>query len=175
MSDIQDTYCHTCAFTGHRPERLAAPEDQVIFWLEQRIDEAIAEGYTDFISGMQRGVDIWAAEAILKRREENPGLVLITASAFRGMERDWDENWKRRYEHIIDAADEVHYIGDRPGRKAFSERNKWMVDHAYRVIAVYTGAPGGTLHTIEYATKLGREVVAFNHQQEANEGNSTTA
>lgn len=41
----------TCCFTGHRPERLDLPEDKVIKWLEEQIDRAIADGYTDFISG----------------------------------------------------------------------------------------------------------------------------
>ncbi len=38
----------------------------------------------------------------------------------------------------------------------------WMVDHSSKVIGVYTGAPGGTKETIEYAKKNGREVVVIN-------------
>ncbi len=34
-----------------------------------------------------------------------------------------------------------------------------MVDNSKRLIGVYTGAPGGTKETIEYAKKNGREVV----------------
>lgn len=37
-----------------------------------------------------------------------------------------------------------------------------MVDHSSKVIGVFTGAPGGTKETIEYAKKNGREVVAIN-------------
>ena len=49
---------HTCTFTGHRPERLELPEKQVIEWLYEQIKQAADEGYTDFITGMQRGVDL---------------------------------------------------------------------------------------------------------------------
>jgi hypothetical protein len=59
-----------CAFTGHRPERLALPERQVIQWLEEQIWQAVNDGYTGFITGMQRGVDLWAAEAVLKLKAE---------------------------------------------------------------------------------------------------------
>ena len=49
-------------------------------------------------------------------------------------------------------------IGKSPSRRAFLKRNEWMVDHASRLIAVYTGARGGTLRTIEYAEKNELEI-----------------
>ena len=61
---------HACSFTGHRPERLEMSEDKVIAWLEEQIRKAVSDGYTDFITGMQRGVDIWAGEIVLKLRKE---------------------------------------------------------------------------------------------------------
>lgn len=61
---------HACSFTGHRPERLNQySEEEVVNWLDQQIDAAIENGYTDFISSMQRGVDIWAAEIVLKKKK----------------------------------------------------------------------------------------------------------
>ena len=36
---------------------------------------------------------------------------------------------------------------------AFQIRNRWMVDHAVRLIAVYNGTPGGTRNTLAYAQK----------------------
>lgn len=61
---------HACAFTGHRPERLEAPEDEVKKWLEVKIRKAVEDGYTDFITGMQRGVDLWAAEILMKLKRK---------------------------------------------------------------------------------------------------------
>lgn len=152
---------HSCAFTGHRPERLALPEEDVIFWLNVQIRQAVNDGYTEFITGMQRGVDIWAAEAVLKLSEEDKNIRLIAACAFRGMEDQWDATWRRRYGDILRAADGIHYIGDRPGMQAFFARNHWMVDHASRLIAVYTGAPGGTKETIEYAESKQLQIVSM--------------
>ena len=80
---------HVCTFTGHRPERLEFPEAEVIRWLNEQIFHAVNDGYTDFITGMQRGVDIWAAEVVLKLRKECKPLRLIAACAFRGMENLW--------------------------------------------------------------------------------------
>lgn len=41
---------------------------------------------------------------------------------------------------------------------SYQIRNKWMVDHSARVIAIYNGASGGTAKTIAYAEKNGVDV-----------------
>lgn len=48
---------HRCCFTGHRPEKLTAPEHIVIAALEKEIRQAVADGLNVFISGMAPGVD----------------------------------------------------------------------------------------------------------------------
>ena len=150
---------HACAFTGHRPEKLEASEEYVKEWLEKQIRQAVSDGYTDFISGMQRGVDLWAAEILLKLRNEGVNLRIIAACAFEGMEQRFDDDCKRLYHEILSVADEVNVILDRPTKYAFIKRDEWMVDHANRLIAVFTGAPGGTKTTVEYAKKKGIEIV----------------
>ncbi len=154
-------YSKACCFTGHRPERLDLSEEKVIKWLEEQIDGAIADGYTDFISGTQRGVDIWAAEIVLKKKAEGKNIRLICAAPWDGVESRWEQSWKNRYFQMMKNADEVHYICNFPGRKAFFERNHWMVDRSSMLIAAYTGAPGGTKETIDYAEKKGLEVRAI--------------
>ncbi|HAZ91328.1 MAG TPA: DUF1273 domain-containing protein [Eubacterium sp.] len=148
-----------CTFTGHRPERLALPEEQVIAFIKEQVKKAIEDGYTCFISGMQRGVDIWAAEAVFEERKNGHDLKLVAACSFEGMERSWDLEWIKRYNRILREADGVYFIGDYPSRAAHFMRDEWLVDHASRLIAVYTGAPGGTKHTMEYGVKKGLEVI----------------
>ena len=66
--------------------------------------------------------------------------------------------YKLSYFQMMKNADEVHYISNTPGRKAFFERNHWMVDRSSMLIAAFTGAPGGTKETMEYAKSKGHEV-----------------
>lgn len=152
---------HAVSFTGHRPERLDMPEDKVISWLDDQIRKAVDDGYTDFITGMQRGVDIWAAELVMKLREErkDANIHLFAAVAFRGMENQWERDWQKRYHAVLKASDDITYVGERPGRTAFFKRNEWMVDRSSRIIGVYTGAPGGTKETILYAKNHEKEVI----------------
>lgn len=149
---------HRCCFTGHRPEKLTQPEDVIVAGLENEILNAIADGFTTFISGMARGVDIWAAEIILRIRSEGHPIRLICASPFEGFERSWSPDWQKRYKVVLKEADLVKYICPEYSRACFQIRNEWMVDHSARVIAVYNGERGGTKNTIDYAKKCGLEI-----------------
>lgn len=130
------------------------PETEVIAWLESDIRKAIDDGFVTFISGMARGVDIWAAEIVLRLRDEGMPIHLISASPFEGFERSWDEDWKRRYNAVMRQADIVKFVCPGYSRVCFQIRNEWMVDRSVRLIAVYNGTVGGTRNTIEYANRL---------------------
>ena len=69
MATEAEMRSHLCCFTGHRPEKIGIPDETVIALLDKAISEAIQSGYRTFISGMARGVDIWAAEIVLKYRD----------------------------------------------------------------------------------------------------------
>ena len=144
---------HRCCFTGHRPENLDKPEDDVIEGLKKEIRTAIADGFQTFISGMARGVDLWAAEIVLALRDEGAAIRLICASPYQGFEARWSQNWQERYRRVLERADLVRFICPEYSRECFQMRNEWMVDHSARIIAVYNGGPGGTRNTVEYARK----------------------
>lgn len=153
-------YC--CCFTGHRPEKLNISEAEVIAWLEMEIHKAIDEGFVTFISGMARGVDIWAAEIILKLKEEGKNINLVCAVPFEGFEKNWSEQWKNRYRNIMRKADMVKFICKNYNKSCFQIRNIWMVNNSALVIAVFNGEFGGTKNTINYAIKNGVKVVCNN-------------
>ncbi len=78
-----------CCFTGHRPEKLGCSEEEAVAALRTGIQNAYADGYRTFISGMARGVDIWAAELVLKEREAHQDIHLICALPHPGFETRW--------------------------------------------------------------------------------------
>ncbi len=145
---------HSCCFTGHRPEKLGRSERDISSDIDREIRDAITDGYTTYITGMSRGVDIWAAEIVLQLRSEGYHLKLICAIPHPGFEKRWSQAWQQRYRNICSQADLVRVIsnGYHPG--VYQRRNRWMVDHSARVIAVYTGQPGGTKNTIDYAVRM---------------------
>ena len=144
---------HRACFTGHRPEKLTRNEKAIKIDLEKEIRQAVADGLNVFITGMARGVDIWAAQIVLQLRGEGHGVRLICACPYDGFESGWSQEWQWQYKEILSAADFVKYICEGYSRSCFQIRNEWMVNHSARVIAVFNGEKSGTKNTIDYAIR----------------------
>ena len=157
----QEKRLHRCCFTGHRPEKLTWSEEEVIAWLEKEIRQAIADGFITFLSGMARGVDIWAAEIVLRLKDEGHPIHLICCIPYDNFESRWPASWWMRYEDILQRADYVYFTGHEYFRGCEQVRNKFMVDRSSCVLAVYNRTPGGTKNTIEYAKTKKVEVRCF--------------
>ena len=142
---------HRCAFTGHRPERLYGYEAVVIAGLRKEILEAIENGYTTFITGCSRGVDLWAADIVLELRRTNKSLRLICAVPFEGFESKWPIDWIKHYKMVRKQADWVKVVSRSYSADVYQKRNEWMVRHSSRLIAVFDGLPSGTKNTVDYA------------------------
>ena len=162
MSTEQEKRLHRCCFSGHRPEKLNEPEAEIKQWLSEQIDSAIAAGYTTFISGCAMGVDIWAAQIVFQKKQQNPSLRLIAATPWPGFSNKWSIDWQAQYSDLLKNADLIIPVSNHYHKSVFQQRNEWMVDHSNRVIAYFNGAPGGTKNTIDYAASKGIEVVTNN-------------
>ena len=161
MPNEQELRKHRCCFTGHRPEKLHKPEAKIKEDLEAAILQAVDNGFVTFIYGMARGVDIWAAEIVLRLRESNPAIHLVAASPYRGFESRWSADWQDRYYSILQQANLVRFICPGYSHDCFQRRNEWMVDRSSRVIAVFNGESGGTRNTIEYAERNNTEITVL--------------
>ena len=142
-----------CCFTGHRPEKLGMSEARAKVLLKSAIQQAISDGYVTFISGMDRWIDLWAAEIVIEEREKNSNIHLACASPFSGFERSWSEHEQNVYRSIIEQADFVKFVSKHYHKACFQVRNEWIVDRVSRVIAAYNGTKGGTKNIIEYANR----------------------
>lgn len=155
----QDQRKYSVCFTGHRPEKLTVSEQVVKESLFSEIQNSIAQGMYIFISGMARGIDLWAADMILKEKQKNPQIQLICAIPYVDFEKKWSASWQHLYNTIINQADTVEYICQKFSYSSFQLRNEWMVNHVSKVIAVWNGEKSGTKNTVLYAEKCGIPVI----------------
>lgn len=148
-----------CAFTGHRPEKLGIPQEKVRKLLRCAIEQAYADGFNVFVSGMARGVDLWAADIVLSLREKYPDIKLMCAVPFPGQELRWAAKQKNEYQRILASADHSIVICPEYYEGCYQTRNEWMIDHSSRLVAVWNGKPSGTGNAVRYARKRAVETI----------------
>ena len=157
------TKAQICCFTGHRPDKLPWGEREsdprclrVKQELYQALERAYALGYRHFISGMARGGDLYFAEAVLELREKYPDVLLECARPCESQSSRWPREERRRYDAILDRCNYETMVQHTYDRGCMMRRNRYMVDHASRIIALYDGVPkGGTAQTLAYALRKG--------------------
>lgn len=158
-----------CAFTGHRPRKFPwgyNEADGRCVTLKETLAKEIAKlvdaGYTDFFSGMAEGSDAWAAMAVLALKKENPALKLHCILPCERQADGWSASARERYFSILEQADKVVYVSREYREGCMLERNRYLVDHAACLLAVYNGEwRGGTAMTVRYARKLGKEIIVL--------------
>lgn len=146
----------TCCVTGHRdiPAEEMAPVKEA---LRREIKKAVNDGFTVFLSGFADGVDQYFAEIILELQNKNPDLKLIAVLPYQKRKDSLCQ--KEHTNTLLDACAEVIIIQEEYRPNVYSKRNRYMVEHADRVIAVYDGREkGGTVKTIRYAHQFRKEL-----------------
>lgn len=160
----------TCAFTGHRPQNLPwqfNENDKNCLKLKQILNQQISQlaknGFTDFLSGMALGSDTWAAEAVLNLRKKNPALKLHCILPCKTQAEKWPVSEQERYQKILAQADSIFFTSRNYHPNCMLERNRFMVEKAHLLLAVYNGQPhSGTAAAVRHAQKLGCDIIIIN-------------
>ncbi|MCD8382031.1 MAG: DUF1273 domain-containing protein [Clostridiales bacterium] len=158
----------SCCFTGHRTNRLpwlGNPSDfrtlSLTDALWKRIQSSYEDGYTHFLSGMALGTDLLCAELVLRLRADTGGAVeLIPVIPYPGQAERWKQEDRCRYREILQMCREnLVVVSPCYSKTCYFLRNRYLVDHAAKIIGVYDGSPsGGTHQTLEYARQKGLEM-----------------
>ena len=158
----------TCSFTGHRPKKLVGFGSEAYIGtlcelLKKEIVLNIHGGVDTFMSGMALGIDMLAAKCVLelKERTEFKEIKLVAVIPCNGQERLWNERDKLEYQKILSECDEKTVLSDKYTSSCMHIRNRYLVDHADCMIAVWDGSPGGTGNTVALAAKKGVPVTVI--------------
>ena len=148
----------SCCFTGHRPGKLPWRYDEAdprCLSLKRRIadalDAAYEEGYRHFLCGMALGCDLYFCEAVLELKAVHPDVTVEAALPCPTQADAWPPDQQARYRRLVDACDFETLVSSRYTPSCMQRRDRYMVDHASLLIAVFDGTPGGTRYTMQYA------------------------
>lgn len=147
----------TCCFTGHR-DFPAAYADTIRSNLYAQVTQTIGNGYTNFLCGFARGADLLFAEAVLLCKEEFSGITLGAVLPYEQRRHAADPFFAK----LLAACDTVIAHSPAYTPHSFLQRDRMMVDRSRLIIALYDGrSTGGTLYTLRYAQRLGRETLVL--------------
>ena len=146
-----------CCVTGHRD----LPQNQINYVkaaLMREIEKAVADGFTCFMSGFVEGVDQYFVEMVMGKQKDDPSLELIAVIPYQ--KRLDSLRAKGRTYEMLEACHDVVVIREEYQPSVYSHRNRYMVEHSNRVIAVYDGREKGrTVRTIRFAHQMKKELV----------------
>lgn len=158
-----------CCFTGHRPEKLPWKYNEndarctaLKSALKEAIEKEIESGAKLFFTGMALGTDIWAAESVLEIKKTHCSIKLVAVVPYANQSERWSDEWKERYRAVLKSADHTVLLQQDFSKGCLHARNRYMVEHSARLIAVYNGEPGGTSYTVDYARRAGLKLTIIN-------------
>lgn len=125
---------------------------------ENLLTEIIDGGADTFLCGMARGFDLFAAEAVLKLKDEGKDLKLIACVPCPGQEKYFGKEEKDKYYEISSRCDEVKVLSDRYFKGCMQMRDRYMVDNSSTLIAYCRKDVGGTAFTVNYAVKKNKKI-----------------
>ncbi len=130
----------------------------LVFWRQ-----LAKNGFTDFLSGMALGSDTWAAEAVLNLRKKKPALKLHCILPCKTQAEKWPVSEQERYQKILAQADSIFFTSRNYHPNCMLERNRFMVEKARLLLAVYNGQPhSGTAAAVRHAQRLGCDIIIIN-------------
>ena len=162
----------SCAISGHRPTRFKFGYKETHTGckrlkrvMREQFDLLYQQGVREFYVGGALGVDMWAAEILLRMKEQSAysDLLLHMVLPFAGHDENWDERSRERLRFIMRHCADTVIIGI-PGQlplACYKLRNQYLVDHADCLLAVYDSdrsIRSGTGQTIRMAQKKGIDV-----------------
>lgn len=181
-TDISTTVC----ITGHREKNIPDYKNEplnrnltlaaVKLMLNRYIDMAVSCGYTNFISGLAIGADLWAAEYIIQKRSLNKNIRLIGAMPYLRHAERYPSYYRKLLRYVETEADLLVTVNDNPdiiygqpaegknlSKTLYRDRNYFMVDHSAAVIAFLNEGEyrSGTAQTVNYANKKERIIGKF--------------
>ena len=161
----------SCAFTGHRPMRFSFKYDEthpacikLKKVLAEQIDFLYRQGITDFYTGCALGIDLWAGEAVLALAELHPEIKLHCIVPFAAQDQKWTSEQQARYHALLDRSNDVVLTQEKYSEDCYYIRNRYLVDHADVVLAVYdmqANKRSGTGYTVHYAQAQNKPIIAI--------------
>lgn len=137
---------HSCAIIGHRPTRFKFKYKEncqscirLKMQLQKELIHLYERGVCRFLVDGGVGVGQWAGEILLRLKEQAGyrDIALVIVSPYPSHDANWDERSKARLAFLIQHSSGYIITGTHAGRESYVRRNKYLVDHADCLLAIF--------------------------------------
>lgn len=143
------------AVTGHQPHLLGGygmeAQEALTSWACGWIR---LHRPTKVITGMAPGWDLAMARAASRC-----GTRFIAALAFPEQGQDWPDPAREELDTLLGAAEYVHVQSNDKHKGCWTNRDRWVLDQAEAVVALWSGIDGGTARAVKAAAGMGLPII----------------
>ena len=133
----------TACFSGHREDALPLGETVVGYaatdllktLLAGCIEQAVQDGYRYFLDGLAEGVDLWAADDLIYRKQHGTEVLHLIAVEPCLHYLESRRSGREAMLHYVEHCEAVITIPYQ-GKFSFLRRNDYMLEHSWRLICV---------------------------------------
>ena len=144
----------TCAVTGHR--NLGFDFDKSL--LKASVLEVINKGVDTFLVGMAVGFDSVCFKVLEDIRKQK-NIKIIACIPCKNQDINFTQSQKIEYKKMLNSADEQVLVSEEYTPGCMFKRNRFMVDNSNYLICYLRSSSGGTIYTVNYAQKLGKNII----------------
>lgn len=137
----------TAAITGYEISKIleTSLELNLLTNLMNRLTRVIKElydsGYSTFISDLNEGFEMMAAESVVKLKNEYPDIKLIAVIQYPGYENQFSSPDKYRYKRIIEDADKSIIISKVKTKDTQQQSSKFILSNSSLIMCYSNGKP----------------------------------
>ena len=150
----------TACFSGHREDALPLGETVVGYaatdllktLLAGCIEQAVQDGYRYFLDGLAEGVDLWAADDLIYRKQHGTEVLHLIAVEPCLHYLKYRRSGREAMLHYVEHCEAVVTMPYQ-GKFSFLRRNDYMLEHSWRLICVIHKTSGGTAYTLKRASE----------------------
>ncbi len=146
---------YSCSFSGHRILGKDFNREE----LKNSIKEVINRGYTTFLVGMAIGFDTECFDLLTNLKKENKEIKIIACLPCKNQDKGFRKEQKQKYQENLKKADEIICLNEEYINGCMQQRNRFMVDNSSVLISYLRYKKGGTVYTVNYAKKKGKEII----------------
>lgn len=158
----------TACFSGHREDALPLGETVVGYaatdllktLLAGCIEQAVQDGYRYFLDGLAEGVDLWAADDLIYRKQHGTEVLHLIAVEPCLHYLESRRSGREAMLHYVEHCEAVITIPYQ-GKFSFLRRNDYMLEHSWRLICVIHKTSGGTAYTLKRAIRERKEIACI--------------